>query len=123
MIQLRQDVIDAWLKGLQDELLSKHPKHWPISMAAIPTSNRSFELRGYIKGQQENLVPEAVHYWWSTLFGEGQKHSWPATLESVTKLEALILRQTDLGVRHQPTPLGSKTREQQGKGRGWAPVH
>ena len=39
---------------------------------------------------QENLVPEAVHNWLSTLFGEGQNHTRPAALEAMTKLEALV---------------------------------
>ena len=93
MIQLRQDAIDAWVKGLQDEL-----KELLVQASATLANldgcdihlKQVIQTSGRTKGQQENLGPEPAHNWWSTLFGEGQKHIRPPALEAVTKLEALI---------------------------------
>jgi len=93
MIQLRQDAIDAWVKGLQDEL-----KELLVQASATLANldgcdihlKQVIQTSGRTKGQQENLGPEPAHNWWSTLFGEGQNHIRPAALEAVTKLEALI---------------------------------
>ena len=90
MIQLRQDAIDAWVRGLQDELKEL------LAQASETLANvdgcdvhlkQVIRTSGRTKG---NLGPEAVHDWGSTLFGDGQKHIRPAALEAVTKLEALI---------------------------------
>ena len=93
MIQLRQDAIDAWVRGLQDEL-----KELLVQASATLDNldgcdihlKQVIQTSGRTKGQQENLGPEAVHDWGSTLFGEGQTHIRPAALEAVNKLEALI---------------------------------
>ncbi|KAJ3505332.1 hypothetical protein NLJ89_g7478 [Agrocybe chaxingu] len=94
MIQLRQDAIDAWVQGLQDELKEL------LSQASETLANldgcdlhlkQVLRTSGRAKGQQqENAGPEAAHDWGQTLFGAGHEHIRPAALEAVTKLEALI---------------------------------
>ena len=92
MIQLRQDTIDAWVKGLQDELkelLVQATETLANLDGCDAHLKQVIRTSGRTKGQQEDLVLEAVQDWGSTLFGE-QKHIHPAALEAVTKLEALI---------------------------------
>ena len=92
MIQLRQDAIDAWVKGLQDELkelLVQASETLANLDGCDDQLKRVIRTSGRTKGQQEDLVPEAVHDWGSTLFGE-QNRINPVTLEAVAKLEALI---------------------------------
>lgn len=93
MIPLRQDAIDAWVKGLQDELkelLAQTSETLADLDGCDIHLKQVIRTSGRTKGQQEDLGPEAVHDWGSTLFGDGQKHVRPAALEAVTKLEALI---------------------------------
>jgi hypothetical protein len=92
MIQLRQDAMDAWAKGLQDELKELLVQAFDSETLAkldgcdahLKQVIRSSGRHG-TKGQPEDLVPEDVHDWGSTIFGDGQKHIHPAALEAVTK--------------------------------------
>ena len=93
MIQLRQNAIDAWVKGLQaelKELLVQASETLANLDGCDEHLKRIIRISGREKGQQEDLIPEAVQDWGSTLFGE-HKNIHPAALEAVTKLEALIL--------------------------------
>ena len=97
MIQLRQDSIDAWVKGLQDELKEL------LGQASETLANldgcdlhlkQVLRTSGLAKGQQQHgsgpIEFETTHDWGSTLFGTGHERVRPAALEAVTKLEALI---------------------------------
>ena len=93
MIRLRQDAIDAWAKGLQDELKEL------LVQASETLANldgcdihlkQVIRTSGRTRGQQKDLVPGDVDDWGSTIFGDGQKDIHPAALEAATKLGALI---------------------------------
>lgn len=88
MIQLRQDAIDAWAKGLQAELKEL------LIQASETLANLDgcdAHLKQVIRTSGQTIgQPEDVQDWETTIFGERQKHIHPAALEAVTKLEALI---------------------------------
>jgi hypothetical protein len=92
MIQLRQDAIDAWAKGLQaelKELLVQASEMLANLDGCDAYLKQIIRTSGRTRGQQvPGDVP--VQDWGSTIFGEGQKHIHPAALEAVTKLGALI---------------------------------
>ena len=92
MIRLRQDAIDAWAKGLQDELKELLAQAYE-TLANLDGCDvhlkQVIRTSGRTKSGQDT-VPEDVRDWGSTIFGDGQKHIQPAALEAVNKLDALI---------------------------------
>jgi hypothetical protein len=81
-------------KGLQDELKELLVQAFE-TLANLRVDGCDAHLKQVIrssgrhgtKGQPEDLVPEDVHDWGSTIFGDGQKDIYPAALEpeAVTK--------------------------------------
>ncbi|KAF8805923.1 hypothetical protein BYT27DRAFT_7257840 [Phlegmacium glaucopus] len=96
MIKLRQDAIDAWVQGLQDELkvlLSEAIETLHNLDACDLNLRQIMRTSGRTKDKTEdNASPEVVPDWKETLFGKEDQHSniRPAALDAVTKLEALI---------------------------------